>query len=238
MLIQFTERLCDSPCVSRVWHAHSRHEGPFLSVAYPQWEVVVSRVNDSVSLTLRGPETFASRAWVPAEGSWVGVRFKNGAMMPSLRYRLLVDAALSLPAADNHSFWLDGEKWEIPSFENAEAFVARLVRAGLLVWDPFITGSLRGEGLRKDNARAVQRRFSKSTGLSRKAILTIERAHSAAIMLRGGATISDTVAALGYSDQPHLTRSLKRLIGLTPARLASKQKPVQLSFMAKPEPLA
>jgi AraC-like DNA-binding protein len=31
---------------------------------------------------------------------------------------------------------------------------------------------------------------------------------------------SDVAAQFGYADQPHLTRSLRRLIGQTPARVA------------------
>ena len=41
----------------------------------------------------------------------------------------------------------------------------------------------------------------------------------------------------GYFDQPHLTRSLKRLIGQTPAELL-RDGCAQLSFLYKTEPFA
>jgi len=145
---------------------------------------------------------------------------------------------LTLPAAGNHGFWLNGERWEAPNFENADDFVARLVRPNFLVQDPLVTEALQGDSMRKENVRTVQRRFVNATGLTRKAILVTERAHAAAIMLRNGVSINDTVAALGFSDQSHLTRSLRRLIGLTPTQLGSKTNPVQLSFIPEPEPRA
>jgi hypothetical protein len=38
-------------------------------------------------------------------------------------------------------------------------------------------------------------------------------------MLRDGSPIADVVSAAGYYDQPHLTRSLRALIGHTPAEV-------------------
>jgi AraC-like DNA-binding protein len=88
----------------------------------------------------------------------------------------------------------------------------------------------------KEGLRTVQRRFVRATGLSNKAILVTERAHAAAFLLRDGASILDTVAELGFADQPHLTRSLKRLLGVTPAQLASETCRTQLSFMPPLDP--
>ena len=229
MLIQFAERASASPHLSRVWRAYSREEGNFLSVAYPQWEMVVSRGGGETNLTIRGPETFVSKARVPADGQWVGMRFRTGVTMPSQPGHRLAGSGLTLPSAGRNGFWLDGAIWEAPTFDNADDFVARLVRAGLLVQDPLVMRVQQGEGLRAAT-RTIQRRFVGSTGLTRKAIQTIERAHAAVNKLRNGVSIHDTVAALKFSDQPHLTRSLRRLIGLTPAQLTSRAA-MQLSFI-------
>lgn len=229
MLILFAERASASPHVSRVWRACSRQGGDFLSVAYPQWEIVVSRSEAGTNVIIRGPETIASKARVPADGQWVGIRFRTGVTMPSLPVHRLAGSGLTLPSAGGNGFWLNGAIWEAPAFDNADDFVDRLVRAELLVQDPLIEKFQRGESLRAD-VRTIQRRFVRSTGLTRKTIQTIERAHSAVNMMRNGVPIHDTVATLGFSDQPHLTRSLRRLIGITPAQLVSKN-PVQLSFI-------
>ena len=53
-LIQFTHRRSDAPFVRCVWEATSREGGPFASVAYPEWEMVISHVDERVTLTVRG----------------------------------------------------------------------------------------------------------------------------------------------------------------------------------------
>jgi AraC-like DNA-binding protein len=39
-------------------------------------------------------------------------------------------------------------------------------------------------------------------------------------LLQQGVSILDTVYEVGYADQAHMTRSLKRLIGQTPTQIA------------------
>src|SRR5262249_38602913 len=53
-------------------------------------------------------------------------------------------------------------------------------------------------------------------------------------MLRQGGSILDTVHEAGYFDQAHLTRSLKYLIGQTPAEIVPCNR--QLSFFNKTGP--
>jgi AraC-like DNA-binding protein len=52
-------------------------------------------------------------------------------------------------------------------------------------------------------------------------------------MLRAGRDILDTVAELRYFDQPHLTRALKRWLGMTPGEIVRGGH--QLSFLYKTE---
>jgi len=206
-----------------------------LSVAYPQWEIVIARVAGKLGVVVRGAETAATRASVPADGSWLGIRFRSGTVMKGINHAGICDASVTLPIAGENHFWLQGETWEVPTFENADDFVARLARRGMLACDPIVSVALAGEPMGDEGLRTQQRRFAKSTGLSRQAITTIERAQLAATMLREGRTISDTIAAAGFSDQPHLTRSLKRLIGVTPGQLMSEEGAIQLSFIPRPD---
>jgi methylphosphotriester-DNA--protein-cysteine methyltransferase len=67
----------------------------------------------------------------------------------------------------------------------------------------------------------VQRRYVQETGLTRRMIHQIERARTAMSLLQGGRSILDTVHEAGYYDQPHLTRSLRRFLGQTPAELTA-----------------
>ncbi len=49
-------------------------------------------------------------------------------------------------------------------------------------------------------------------------------------------SILDTVERAGYFDQPHLTRSLKRFIGQTPAQIITRNQSA-VPFVQDPSPL-
>ena len=111
-----------------------------------------------------------------------------------------------------------------PDHENAETFVDRLVRDGVLVCDPLVDAVLRGRP-QDLSPRTVRHRFLRATGLPQSHIRQIERAQRAATLLRRGTPISDAVYEVGYFDQPHLTRSLKQWIGHTPAHILRSSGP-------------
>ncbi len=84
MLITFVDRPSDSPFIERVWRSHSERAGVFHSIAACHWEMVVTRLEGKTSLTVRGPETVATMADLPAYGEWFAIRFKLGTFMPLL----------------------------------------------------------------------------------------------------------------------------------------------------------
>jgi AraC-like DNA-binding protein len=92
------------------------------------------------------------------------------------------------------------------------------VRDEVLVQDPLIPAVLQDE-LPALAPRTVRHRFLQATGLTQTQIRQIERAQLAAARLQAGVSILDTVDEFDYFDQPHLTRSLKRWVGQTPAQL-------------------
>jgi AraC-like DNA-binding protein len=53
--------------------------------------------------------------------------------------------------------------------------------------------------------------------------------------LQQGAAILDAVELAGYYDQPHLTKALKRWIGLTPAQLLAQENTMPLSLSSNPD---
>lgn len=234
MFIVFEERLSDSPFVERIWRSHSQRAGTFHSIAESRWEMVVSRYEGRTSLTVRGPETKVTTAECPAHGEWIAIRFKLGTFMPLLRPGELRDRNdVALPPATTRSFWLNGSAWDYPDFENAEAFVDRLVRGGLVVADPTVKDALRGHSC-DVTIRTAQRRFLTATGITHGTIHQIERARRATNLLRKGVSILDAAFEAGYYDQAHLTRSLRRWVGLTPLQIARAEE--QLSFLYNTSP--
>jgi AraC-like DNA-binding protein len=235
MFLNFDDKPADSPLVERIWRSHSDRAGVFLSVAASHFEMAVTRYRGKTFLTLRGPETKATTADCPAEGEWLGIRFKLGTFMPMLTPGNLRDRRdVTLPGATNHSFWLNGSAWEYPDFENADTFVARLARKGVLARDVSIDATLLGrQGAL--SVRSAQRHFLEATGITHSTVRQIERARHATNLLKQGLSILDVVHEAGYFDQAHLTRSLKHLIGQTPMEVIRGQQ--QLSFLYKTTPL-
>jgi AraC-like DNA-binding protein len=231
MLLIFDDKPSDSPFVERIWRCHSERAGTFLSIAASHWEMVVTRHNGKTTLTVRGPETNAATLDCPAEGEWLGIRFKLGTFMPHLPARNLLDRRdVTLPEATGQSFWLNGSAWEYPDFENAETFVNRLVHDRLIMVDLPVRAALQARQ-QKMSIRTAQRHFLQATGMTHSTIRQIERARHATNLLKQGVSIIDTVPEAGYFDQAHLTRSLKYLIGQTPAQIVRGDK--QLSYLYK-----
>ena len=230
VLITFEDRPSDSPLVERVWRSRSERAGTFWSMAACNSGLVVTRVAGRTSITVRGPETHASAADCPADGEWVGIHFKLGTFLPLLPAGRLRDRNdVTLPTASARTFVLDGAAWEFPSFENAEAFVRRLVAAGLVRADPRVQDVVRGEAPPRSR-RTDQRRVLRATGMTLATIRQIERARRATAMLRRGVAIADVAYDAGYYDQPHLTRSLRRLAGQTPAQIAAGREQLSLLY--------
>ncbi|EPR44260.1 Helix-turn-helix, AraC domain-containing protein [Desulfovibrio sp. X2] len=80
------------------------------------------------------------------------------------------------------------------------------------------------ESLRLDDLAALaglsafhfQRVFQQATGLSPHEYHTRERIRRSRALLDGGASLSEAALAVGFSDQSHLARAFKRLMGIPP----------------------
>jgi len=218
MKFDFEQRLSDAPYVESVWRTQSEDAGMFMSVAGTRWQMVIMKQYGKTLLTVRGPETKAWMAGCPENAEFFGINFQVGAFMPRLPTSELVDFEIHLHEESKNSFWFHGASWEFPDFENADTFVERLVHDELLVFDPIVDATLQSEA-QELSLRSVQRRFLRATGLTHGAFCQIERAQQASALLQQGTSILDTVDQVGYADRPHLTRSLKRFVGRTPAEI-------------------
>jgi methylphosphotriester-DNA--protein-cysteine methyltransferase len=112
--------------------------------------------------------------------------------------------------------------------------VARLVRKGVIARDAIVDAVVQNRRPTL-SLRSTQRHFLRATGMTFSTWRQIERARHATNLLRDGVSILDTVHQAGYFDQPHLTRSLTRQIGQTPAEIIRGHH--QLSFLYKTDAL-
>ena len=172
-------RSANSSFVEMIWRTHSERAGTFTSVAASNWEMAIATFNGKTTITARGPETKASEADFPADAEFFGITFKLGTFMPHLPLNTLLDRQdATLPEASSDSFWLHGSAWELPTFENADVFVDRLIRQGILVRDPVVEATI--QGYTPDmSIRSLQYRFLQATGLTHKTIFSRSNAPAA-----------------------------------------------------------
>ena len=150
--------------------------------------------------------------------------------MRALPPSALIDGRdVNLPSlSGDGAFRLDDERWTFPEPDDAEAFVTRLVKAGLVGCDRAVQAALEGE-TRELSPRTAQRRMLRAAGMTYTLARQIERARRATTLLKGDVAIVEVAHEAGYFDQAHLTRSMRRLIGQTPAMVARARE--QLSFL-------
>lgn len=232
MSLEFDVRPSDAPLVDCVWRCRSSDVDQLVSVSSSHWHLVVGEIDGLTEVTLHGPETGATKAQVPPDATWVGIRFRLGTVLQDLSVASLVGRSLTLPPAGHRSFWWKGTGWRVPTYDDVEGLVERLVREDLIGSEPVVDDVLWGTSAPL-SLRTTQRRFRAATGLTRRAVRQIERARLAAVRLREGATPAQVTHELGYYDQPHLTRSLRRFLGQTPAELADPRRGEQLSLLYK-----
>ncbi|RFS86023.1 helix-turn-helix domain-containing protein [Actinomadura spongiicola] len=232
MGLEFEHRPSDSPYVQRVWRSRSHGVDRMMSIASPEWNLVFWEQAGRVSAAVQGPESRASTAPVPEDAVFFGISFSLGTTMPHLPIDRLVDGFVEIPDVTRRSFWLQGSAWCLPDYDNAEWFVRRMVREGVLVRDPIVATVLNGR-TPDVSERTVQRRFAATTGFAHGAIQRIDRARHAALLIQGGAPVHDVIHGLGYFDQAHLARSLTRYVGWTATRLKDGNSAEPLSLLYK-----
>jgi hypothetical protein len=224
MTLVVEHRLSDSPYIESVMHGQSLQDGSAIRPAEICWHMVFVCAQGNFHPLVVGPLTTAGVADWAEGGEILWVKFKPGVFMPHLSFDHLLDRETALPEGTGQSFWLKSSTWQLPSYENVETFINRLVREEVLVCDPVVSTVLNDQP--HDFApRTIRHRFQRATGLTQKQIQQITRAQQAAALLQQGISILDTVHEAGYFDQPHLTRALRQWIGYTPAQILSSGEP-------------
>ncbi|WP_330232756.1 AraC family transcriptional regulator [Nocardia sp. NBC_00508] len=218
MGLLFETRASDSPWIASVWTCRSEQVAEMTSVATETWGLVFWEQEGTAYAGVTGPESRTGTAPVPESATFVGIQFAVGTSPRAVAAPSLVDSGILLPDVTHRTFWLDGARWETPHPDDAEALVHRLVRDGVVIHDRLVAQTLRGHRPAVTD-RTLERRFRAATGLTRGAVRQIGRARTAAALLTSGEAESDVVGTLGYYDEPHLARALRRYVGRTARQL-------------------
>jgi hypothetical protein len=213
-------RASDSPLVERITRV--RFGSDWRGVTTPDgcWDIVVRRVAGRTELLQTGLITRPVGLAYGAGDEYLSISFKPGVFMPRLPGRRMIDRGVLRPTASPRTFWLEQDELEIPTFENAEGLVDRLARRELIMRDEIVEGLVEGRP-RAIHPRSVQRHFRESMGLTAKRLDQIRRACRASQLLATGKRAVDVALELGYSDQSHMTRALKAILGKAPGQIAA-----------------
>lgn len=219
MPIRRRHRASDSPFVERITQVV--YDGDAGDVTTPDgcWDIVFRRRRGVLEVLQTGLITRPIPLDYEPGDEYLSISFKPGVIMPWLPGERMVDRAFLRPNRGERAFFLDKDLLEVPTFENAEGMVGRLLRRGWLTRDDVVTRVMEQEP-RALSQRSIQRRFRQITGVTSKGLQQILRAQRAADLLASGRAIIDVAHELEFSDQAHLTRSLKRLLGQTPGAIA------------------
>jgi AraC-like DNA-binding protein len=214
------ERMADSPLVASIRRVQYRARTRETVLPDGSWDLLFMRQAGGPMSAVQTGQIVAPLAVDHEAGDeMLVVAFKPEVYMPRLPGHKTFQLGVARPVERDHRFWIDAERLEVPGFDNVEHLVAAMARKGLLERDPVVALALQGARQRLDE-RSIQRHFAAVTGLSFKGFQQIARAREAARLLRLGLSPSQVAAELAFTDQSHLTHSLKRFLGQTPAQVA------------------
>jgi hypothetical protein len=218
-------RLSDSPYVDSIWHGRADTDHTLMCPADGRWNLCFTTVKGRVQVSIEGPISGAVPKTQVEGIDWLVIKFKLGVYLPGVSARNYLDGSALLPQAANRSFWLHRSTWHMPNYENADTFVDWLVRDDAVQLNPVVSAALQDQP-QAVVARTLRHHFLQTTGLTQNRIRQIERARDAMTLLQQDVSILDVVYRLGYADQPHLTRSLKRFMGYTPTQVMGWRLPI------------
>jgi hypothetical protein len=211
-------RLLDSPIAKSVslWRFDS--DGEVLMQPDNCWDIAILRSDGRATVLRTGMTTRPDRVSHRAGDEILTVSFRPESFMPLLPGEVMRNAAVVLENFGRKDFSIGGDIREMPNFENAEMFVERLRRDGIVECNP-VVASVLGAKPQAISERTLQRHFLRTTGLTYKHFTLIERAQEAAALLQMGRTAVDVAFALGFADQAHLINSVRQIMGQTPGEM-------------------
>ncbi|MET0975821.1 MAG: helix-turn-helix domain-containing protein [Leifsonia sp.] len=225
MSFLYEEKASRSAFVDVIWHTLDTSDGIYLASADACWDLIVTRATDGCSVRLSGPSSKPTSVAYTAGNRNVGIRFRTGVYFTHGDPCAMFDRTITLPMLSESTFALAGREWDLPTYGDIDDFVDELAAVGLLADDAIVSAALDG-AVDEVSPRSVQRHFSRVIGLTPRQAHQVARAREAVARLQTGEPIAAVSYELGYADQAHMSRDVKRLTGYTPGQSRHRGEPI------------
>jgi AraC-like DNA-binding protein len=223
MTQKHTRRTSSHPWIDTVWQTLCLTDGVYRATPDGSWDLILSVAPDGRSTVfLTGQATEPVDAPYLAGECSVVISFAAHVYLTRDKEVRTGPALRFLPVC-NSGFVLDGVQLPLPAFSNAEQLTDKMVEANLLQSDDLVAKAFTAKP-KAASKRSVQQHFKKVTGITQKDFELIRRAQEAVRRLKAGEKPAAVAAELGYSDQPHMTKSIKKIMGHLPSNLDAVHK--------------
>lgn len=208
MLESFYEQeQSDLSFIDHYWHMTENHDGHYPLYATVKWGFVFSDLSGSYKAKIIGPRTTPTKAPFRKKEYFWGVVVNAEVNLMGYSKKDLLNNIIDIPLSKTGSFVLAGATIQLPRFSELDSFVGSLIQRQILHAAPIAAVSLRDK----------QRKLKQHTGLTPKQIQQANRVEQAIAMINKPLNLPEVAAEAGFSDQAHMTRDFKRLVGYSPA---------------------
>lgn len=223
MTQKHTRRHSEHPWIDAVWQTVCLTDGIYKATPDGSWDLIRSDAPD------RNPLVFLTgQATVPVDVPYLA--HEHSVVISLSAHVYLVQdheartgAVVRMLDVQGDHFMLNGVVLPLPTFDNAEALVTAMVAADLLSTNDIVARAFTARP-KPASPRAVQQNFKKITGITQKDFQLIRRAQEAVRRLKAGEEAVAVALDLGYTDQPHMIKSIKKIMGSTPSDLEGIHK--------------
>lgn len=214
-----TKRTSDHPYIETIWQTRNTADGIYTATPDASWDLIMATDTDGSRFAfIAGQATKSRQLPYKANTRSLVISFVPGAYMSAYPGEKLLDTVEMLPNFDRGHFMLAGHTFAFPTFEDAEQLVEKLVALKILKTDNIVNNAV-GNKKPALSERAVQRHFTRTTGLTQKYLAQIQRAQLAVRLLQQGKKPIEVAMEAGYTDQAHLSNSLKKIMNRKPSEV-------------------
>jgi hypothetical protein len=218
MVQKHTRRSSPHPWIDTVWQTVCLTDGTYRATPDGSWDLILSCAPDGTpTVFLTGQATEPVDVPYSAGEHSVVISFAAHVFI-STEKEARTGATLRFLPAEEAGFVLEGVTLPLPSFLDAEQLVDAMVAANLLTSNDLVARAF-SENPKAASPRSVQQHFRKTTGLTQKDFQLIRRAQEAVRQLKAGQSAAEVAAGLGYTDQSHMIKSIKKIMGQLPSNL-------------------